>query len=220
MAFWSRKTSHYWIGAASRFLKDGQPEKVLAAVSHLYKYRGKKDQDSQAAYGLAVFFSGMAYVALSQVANARIWLIIFENLNPPNKDLLEILRKAVKNLEASMQIRKKAHDDAIETLEKTGGEKGFWLGKGYKSIERGMTDQAIEAFNKVLNLCSISNPKKIVRDKIDDGEQLNYVSLALLGLVLSYSAVARFDDGKEYLVILDRINPIMANEFRETWKRS
>ena len=46
------------------------------------------------------------------------------------------------------------------------------------------------------------------------------ISMALLGLVLSYSGLAQLDKAKEYLEMLDRINPKMADEFRETWKKS
>lgn len=224
MGFWSRKTTHYWVGGASRYLKKREPEKALDAVSHLYKYKGKKDQDSYTAYALAAFFSGLAYVSLRDLGNARIWLHNFEEMNPPNKQWLEDLRKAVENLEASnredMQSRQGAYDAAIETLEATGGEKGFWVGRGYKSLESGMTEQAISAFNEVLNLCGLSGPQMVVKDKIEGDELLNHVSLALLGLVCSYSSLAQFDKAKEYLAILDRINPNMAEEFRKTWKRS
>lgn len=224
MGFWSRKTIHYWVGAASRYLKEGESEKALAAVSHLYKFKGKKDQDSYTAYALAAFFSGLAYVALRDLGNARIWLHNFEDMNPPNKQWLDDLRQAVENLEATsrenMQRRRGAYENAIETLETIGGEKGFLLGKGYRSIESWETEQAIKTFNEVLNLCGLSNPQMAVDYRINDDEQLNYVSFALLGLVLSYSSIAQFDEAKEYLAILDRINPNMAKEFRETWERS
>jgi tetratricopeptide (TPR) repeat protein len=224
MGFWLRKTTHYWVGVASRYLKEGEPEKALAAVSHLYKFKGKKDQDSYTAYTLAAFFSGLAYVALRDLGNACSWLHNFEEMNPPNKKWLEDLRQAVENLEATsredMQRRRGAYENAIETLETTGGEKGFLLGKGYKSIESLETEQAIKAFNEVLTLCGLSYPQMAVDYKSIDDEQLIYVSFALLGLVLSYSSIAQFDEAKKYLGILDRINPNMAEEFRETWRKS
>jgi len=145
-------------------------------------------------------------------------------MNPPNKQWLEDLRKAVENLEASsredMQRRNEAYDISIEKLEAAGGEKGFLLGKGYRNMESGMTEKAISAFNEVLNLCGLSGPQMAVKDKIEGDEHLNHASLALLGLVCSYSSLAQFDKAKEYLKILDHINPIMATEFKDTWKRS
>ena len=123
--------------------------------------------------------------------------------------------------------RKRDYVAAIEKLEETGGEEGIWLSRGFKNLERGMQEQAINAFNEVLNLCGLANPKMAImhwgvrfKDKIERDGHLDQVSLALLGFVLSYSALAQFDEAKEYLGILERINPNMAEEFRKTWRES
>lgn len=216
----------YWLGEGMRYIKEMKPKEAISAFAHIIDYKPKNPNDPewQSVYCMATWWSGIAYVGLGRFEMARSCLRIVETIDPPNKELVKDLREAIEKAEAlrkeDIVRRKAASDKAIEMFEATGGEKGFWLGKGYKSIENGMTDQAIEAFNKVLNLCGLSNPKMAIKDKIEGDEQLNYVSLALLGLVLSYSSLARFDEGKEYLGILDRINPLMAEEFRETWKRS
>ena len=214
MGFWSRKTTHYWVGGASRYLKKREPEKALAAVSHLYKYKGKKDRDSYTAYALAAFFSGLAYVSLRDLGNARIWLNNFEEMNPPNKQWLEDLRREVEKLEAES---KEGCLTAIEMLEASGGEEGVLLAKGFRNIERGSNEEAIEVFNEVLKRCGKPDPQIGVTE-ISEYDQK--VSMALLGLVLSYLGLVQIDRAEEYLVMLDRKNPAMAEEFRKTWTKS
>jgi len=223
----------YWLGEGMKHIKEMKPNEAISAFAHVidFKPNDPNDPEWQSAYGMAIWWSGIAYVALGRFEMAWSCLRIVETLDPPNKELVKDLRAAIEKAEAlrkeDILKRKEASDAAIELVEATGGEKGFWLGKGYKSIESGKIEQAINAFNEVLNLCGLADPKMAVihwgvrfKDKIERDGQLNNVSLALLGLVLSYSSLAQFDEAKEYLGILARINPNMAEDFRETWRKS
>jgi tetratricopeptide (TPR) repeat protein len=223
----------YWLGEGMKHIKEMKPNEAISAFAHVIDFKPKdpNDPEWQSAYGMAIWWSGIAYIGLGRFEMARSCLRIVETLDPPNKELVKDLRAAIEKAETlrreDMLKRKEASDAAIEMVEATGGEKGFWLGKGYKSIESGMFEQAINAFNEVLKLCGLTDPKIEVmhwgmrfKDKIERDGQLDHVSLALLGLVLSYSSIAQLDEAKEYLGILDRINPKMAEDFRETWKKS
>ena len=213
MVFFSKKIAEYWIGKASQHLKDGQPEKALAAVSHLLKFKEKKDEESQGIYGIATFFSGLAYVNLRDWANARYWLTKMEALNPPNKKWLEDLRNAVEKLEAES---KEHCDIAIETMKTSLGKEGELLSKGFENLNCGMNEQAIKIFIEVME-----NLRRSPQIGVQELEVYNQKkSMALLGLVISYSGLGQLEIAKEYLKTLDHINPNMANEFRETWRKS
>jgi tetratricopeptide (TPR) repeat protein len=214
MAFFSKKIAEYWIGVTSKYLKAGEPEKALNAVSHLYKFQHKKEQESQSIYGLAAFLSGQAYVALNDWANARFWLDNCEATNPPNKKWLDDLRREVEKLEAES---KKNYQTTVEIMKASWGEEGVWLGRGFDDLNRGMNDQAIKAFNEVLKSCGLPDSKMRAKELQEYDQR---VFFALLGLVLAYSGLAQLDKAKEYLEILDHINPDMAEDFRETWKKS
>jgi tetratricopeptide (TPR) repeat protein len=217
MGFWSKKNAEYWVGVASRHLEAGEPEKALKAVSRViqvYKLKPKTDQESQAALGVAAFFSGCAYVQLKDWSNARFWLDTLEAMNPPNKKWLEDLRREVERLEAEC---KENYLTEIDMIEATGGEEGVLLAKGFRDMGRGSNEEAIEAFNEVLKSCGLPDPQMGVKERAEYDQK---ISIALLGLVLSYSGLATLDKAKEYLEMLDHINPKMADEFRETWKKS
>jgi tetratricopeptide (TPR) repeat protein len=217
MGFFSRKNAEYWIGVTSNQLEAGEPEKALEAISkiiQLYKFKPMTDEESQASLGVAAFLSGCAYVQLKDWSNARFWLNTFEAMNPPNKKWLEDLRREVEKLE--VESKEGCHTE-IETLEASGDEEGVLLARGFRDIERRSNEKAIEAFIQVLKRCGIPDPQMGVTEKAEYDQK---VSMALLGLVLSYSGLAQLDEAKEYLKMLDRINPKMADEFRETWRKS
>lgn len=217
MGFFSRKNAEYWIGVASQHLEAGEPEKALKAISRIikvYKFKPQTDEESQASLGLAAFFSGCAYVQLKDWSNARFWLDTLEAMNPPNKHWLESLRRAVEKLEAES---KDGYLGAIEMIEASGGEEGVLLAKGFRKMERGLNEEAIEAFKRVLKSCVLTDPQMGATERAEYDQK---VSMALLGLVLSYSSLAQLHQAKEYLGMLDRINPKMAAEFRETWRKS
>jgi tetratricopeptide (TPR) repeat protein len=214
MGFWSKNTGKYWMGVALQHLGDKKPEQALAAAAHLYPFKQKEDQDSQVAFGVAAFVSGCAYVQLKDWSNARMWLDIFEAMNPPNKQWLETLRTAVENLEAES---KNACLGAIEMLEAFGGKEGVLLVKGFRDMERGSHEEAIEALNEVLKSCGTPDSQMGAKEREEYDQK---ISMALLGLVLSYSGLAQLDKAKEYLEMLGRINPKMAEEFRKTWAKS
>ena len=121
-----------------------------------------------------------------------------------NKPDLEALLK-------SEEKKKEGFHVAIEQMEALGGKEGILLSRGFRSLENNVHEEAIKAFDAVLNLHSPGM-------KSMDSEA--FVSFALLGLICSYSGINQIDKAKEYLEILDRINPDMAAEFRETWRKS
>ena len=129
------------------------------------------------------------------------------------KDLLSQMQNKP-DLEAwlkSEEKKKEGFHVAIEQMEALGSKEGILLARGFRSLENNMHEEAIKAFDEVLSLHSLGMKSK-------DSEA--FVSFALLGLICSYSGINQIDKAKEYLEILDRINADMAEEFRETWRKS
>jgi tetratricopeptide (TPR) repeat protein len=216
--FWPKKARQYWLGEGMRYIKEKKPKKALVVLNKVLNIKPKdpEDQDWKATYCVATYYLGLAYVGLGNYYLARQCLTITEKLNPHNNKLVDDLRETIEMAERIREERelprKQAFYAALEKEELKSGE-GVLIARGYREMESTSLEQAIKTFNEVL----ILQPADYQMKGKDNEE---HVSLALLGLVLSYSGLGQFDNAKEYLGILERINPDMAEEFRETWRKS
>ena len=86
----------HWLKEGIQYFKDGKPEKAIATLYNVTGSPGDpEDQAGQAAYCTAVYYSGLAYAALGDLDSAWECYSIVQDLNPPNKEILEDLRAAI-----------------------------------------------------------------------------------------------------------------------------
>ncbi len=87
----------HWLAEGIRYFKEGKPEKAIATLYNLISSPpgDPEDQAGQVTYCTAVYYSGLAYVALGDLDSAWECHSIIQELNPPNKELVEELRVAI-----------------------------------------------------------------------------------------------------------------------------
>jgi tetratricopeptide (TPR) repeat protein len=101
MTIWPEKGQaalrKHWLAEGIRYFKDGKPEKAIATLYNLMSSppADPEDQAGQAAYGTAVYYSGLAYAALGDLDSAWECHSIVQELNLPNKEIVEDLRVAI-----------------------------------------------------------------------------------------------------------------------------
>lgn len=99
MNIWPKKGQaamrKHWLGEGVRYFKDGKPEKAIATLYNVISSQGPEDQAGQAAYCTAVYYSGLAYTALGDLDSAWECYNLVQDLNPPNKQIVEDLRVAI-----------------------------------------------------------------------------------------------------------------------------
>src|SRR5208337_204075 len=101
MAIWPKKGQaalrKHWLAEGMRYFKHGNPEKAIATLYNLISAPpgDPEDRAGQAAYCTAYYYSGLAYAALGDQDSAWECYNVIQDLNPPNKEILQDLRVAI-----------------------------------------------------------------------------------------------------------------------------
>jgi len=99
MAIWPKKGQaamrKHWLREGVPYFKDGKPEKAISTLYNVIQPGAPEDQAGQAAYCTAVYYSGLAYAALGDLDSAWECYSVIQDLNPPNKEIVEDLRVAI-----------------------------------------------------------------------------------------------------------------------------
>lgn len=101
MTIWPQKGQaamrKHWLEEGIRYFKDGKPEKTIATLYNVISSPpgDPEDQAGQAAYCTAYYYSGLAYAALGDPESAWECYSVIQDLNPPNKEIMEDLRVAI-----------------------------------------------------------------------------------------------------------------------------
>ena len=101
MTVWPKKgqaaLQKHWLKEGVQYFKDGKPDKAIATLYNVISAQtgGPGDQASQAAYCTAVYYSGLAYAALGDQDSAWECYSLVQDLNPPDKQMVEDLRVAI-----------------------------------------------------------------------------------------------------------------------------
>ncbi len=85
----------HWLREGVRYFQEGKPEKAIATLYNLIQAGAPEDPADQAAYCTAVYYSGLAYAAHGDLDSAWECYSVIQELNPPNKELVEDLRVAL-----------------------------------------------------------------------------------------------------------------------------
>lgn len=102
MIFFPKSFQHYWLGVGWGYIKEMKPKEAIAALANVIAFAEEhEDTKDKGSYIMAVYGSGMAYVALRGFELARNCLNLIISLNHPNKQLIDELNAAIEKTESS-----------------------------------------------------------------------------------------------------------------------